>query len=505
MKLNKLYTSKTQLKDFVIQKELTQNIENLKKQFKNSNDLIIKDFKIGELKACLVYLIGLNDSLLINNNIMHPFENLKKDYKITSIKNLLENKILLAESSTTKSMEECVFEILRGKAILFIDSLEECGIFGVDKQKERAIQEPPTSAVLKGPRSGFTENIKTNIACIRKIIASTDLIFEHFKVGKYTQTQVSIFYISSIANKKVVNEIRKRIKKINIDGILDSFYVSQFLEFYPNSIFKQIGSCEKADIACSKILEGRVGILVDGSPIALTLPFLLLEDIQTSNDYYSQHSRATALRLIRIFSLIITLLLPGMYIAIELHHYKIIPLKFIVTIMNTTQQLPLSPFVEIIFVLLLFEVLYEASLRMPKYLGLALSIVGALILGDTATKAGLVSPPAVMIVALSGITLYTLPDLAPQLSMIRFAYTIAGGSMGFYGILSLTLFLLFHLNDFDSYNTAYLAPFSPQHKSDLKDTFFKKDITNMFSRPTSLKNKNKTRLKTKANDFDNNH
>ena len=499
----KFYSSKNQLSKFSTSTDINANISMLKKQFKNSKDLIIKNFKISNKTACLIYLVGLNDSILINNNIMRCFEKIDKLPDNFNINNLLENVVLLAESTTTSSMEECVFEILRGKAILFIDKLKECAIFGVDKQKERAIQEPPTSAVLKGPRSGFTENIKTNIASIRKIIASTDLVFEHFKVGKYTQTQVSIFYISSIASKKVVNEVKKRIKKVNIDGILDSFYISQFLEFYPNSIFKQVGSCEKADIACSKILEGRVGILVDGSPIALTLPFLLLEDIQTSNDYYSQHSRATALRLIRMFSLIITLLLPGMYIAIELHHYKIIPLKFIVTIMNTTQQLPLSPFVEMIFVLLLFEVLYEASLRMPKYLGLALSIVGALILGDTATKAGLVSPPAVMIVALSGITLYTLPDLAPQLSMIRFAYTFAGGTMGFYGILALSLFLLFHLNDFDSYDTAYLAPFSPLHKSDLKDAMFKKDITNMFSRPTSLKNKNKTRLKTKANDKDN--
>ena len=325
------------------------------------------------------------------------------------------------------------------------------------------------------------------------------LIFEHFNVGKYTQTQVSIFYISSIANKQVVNEIKRRIKKINIDGILDSFYISQFLEFYPNSMFKQVGSCEKADIVCSKILEGRVGILVDGSPIALTLPYLLIEDLQTSGDYYSDRAHSTFLRYLRIFSFLITIMLPGMYIAIELHHYKIIPLKFIVTIMNTTQQLPLSPFIEIIFVLLLFEVLYEASLRMPRYLGLALSIVGALILGDTAAKAGLVSPPAVMIVALSGITLYTLPDIAQQLSLLRVLFTVAGGCMGFFGILILIMFLLFHLNDFDAYGTAYFAPISPLHVTDLKDAIHKSDLTKMILRPTSIKTKNKTRQRNKSN------
>ena len=499
MNKNFYITNKTKLNKNAINGSLQELIEKFNLAFNYSGDLIIKDINLANKKSALIYLNGLNDLQLLNDNVLKACASVESIPQNLNMDYVLNNIIYLSDSSQTNQFKEACDEILKGKAVFLIDGLETALILGVDKIKERSIEEPPTSAVLKGPRSGFVESIKTNISQIRKIIASKDLIVEHLSVGKYTQTDVAVIYISSIADKKVISEVKKRIKKINIDGILDSFYISQFLEYRPNSMLKQVGNCEKTDIACGKLLEGRVGILVDGSPIFLSVPYILVEDLQNSDDYYSQHSRATFLRFLRIFGLLITLMLPGMYIAIELHHYKIIPLKFIVTIMNTTQQLPLSPFVEIVFVLLLFEILYEASLRMPRYLGLALSIVGALILGDTATKAGLVSPPAVMIIALSGITLYTLPDISPQLSIIRLLFTVIGGCMGFFGLLVLIMFFLFHLNDFDSYGSAYLAPISPMKASDLKDMLTKSDIVFMKTRPKSIKNKNKIRLRTTIN------
>ena len=198
-------------------------------------------------------------------------------------------------------------------------------------------------------------------------------------------------------------------------------------------------------------------------------------------------------RIIRLLSLFITILLPGVYIAIELFHYKIIPLKYLITILNTTQGLPLPPFLEILFVLVLFEILYEASIRMPRYLGQAMSIVGALILGDTAVKAGIVSPPAVMVVALSSISVYIIPDSSSQLSLLRFLFVLAGGLLGFYGITAGFIFMLIYLNDFDAYGTPYLAPIAPFIDNDMQDFAFKADLTNMKTRPKSIPNKNKRR------------
>ena len=267
--------------------------------------------------------------------------------------------------------------------------------------------------------------------------------------------------------------------------------MSSYLEEHKHSMFKQIGNNEKPDITASKLLEGRIAIIVDGSPMVLTVPFVYLEDLQSGDDYYNNNARASFVRWIRIISIFVSILTPGLYIAIVLHHYKAIPLKFLITIVNTTKGLPLTPFAEILFVLLLFEILYEASLRMPKYLGLALSIVGALILGDTAVQAGLISPPAVMIVAISGLTIYCIPDQAPQLYILRMLYTFAGGMLGFFGIICLTIFLISYLSDFDNYGSPYFAPLSPYIKNDNKDFLYKADIVDMNTRPLSIKNNRK--------------
>lgn len=472
-----------------------KNLELLKNEFGDSKDLISKNFFINKRKAVVLYLNGLSDTVRINQFVLEASKITLSKEKGNFLDFVVEQVLEISEIEKEKEFLNIIEQITKGKAVVLVDGEKEVLILGTDKFKERALTEPPTSSILKGPRSGFNENIKTNLSCVRKILATSDLRVEYLNVGRYTKTSIAIVYLNGVADKKVVQEIKDRIDKIDIDGVIDSFYVASFLEPRKNSMFKQVGTTEKPDIACAKVLEGRVLIMVDGSPIVLTLPYILLEDIQSSGDYYGQHTNASFLRIIRFCSMLITILLPGMYIAVKLHHYKSIPLTFLTTIINTTQKLPLTPFAEILFVLILFEILYETSLRMPKYLGLALSVVGALILGDTAVKAGIISPPAVMFVAVSGITQYTTPDLHSQLSLLRFGFTLAGGALGFYGIVLLFIFMVYYLNDFDGYGAAYLAPFAPYHKGDMQDAFYKLDITNMKHRPVSIPNKNKKRLK----------
>ena len=471
-----------------MQKNLNQNIAYIKNKFGKTDSLIFKNIDIHNKPACIVYMVGLNDAKNISELVISPLIDLQESFDSLDT---LSKKIYLSETTIQFDDETLISSILKGKAILLVDGHEDYLILAVEKYKERTLTEPPTSAVLKGPRSGFVENILTNIAVLRKILATPDLKDIKLTVGKHTQTAVSIVYIDGIANTEVVDIVKKRIDGINIDGIIDSFYISQYLEEHPNSMFKQVGNSEKPDVIASKLLEGRVAILVDGSPLVLTVPFLYIEDIQSGDDYYSNHARASVVRWIRIASIFITMLAPALYIAIILHHYKAIPLKFLVTIVNTTRGLPLTPFAEILFVLVLFEILYEASLRMPKYLGLALSIVGALILGDTAVKAGLISPPAVMIVAISGLAIYCVPDQAPQLYILRTVFTFAGAMLGFFGITALLLFLLAYLCDFDSYNTPYFAPIAPLVKKDLNDALYKTDITHIKTRPFSINNNKK--------------
>ena len=455
----------------------------------NSNELVVKEIGNSINNCAVLYFMGLTDTELISEYVVRPILNCSN--KLTS-KNVTK-LIPLSETEHEEDNDKLIDSLLKGKGILLLDGCTGGVVLGVDSIKERSISEPPTSTVLKGPRAGFVENLKTNLSILRKILATPKLRTSSTTVGINTRTIVTVVYIDGIADNKIVETVKNRISNINIDGVIDSFYITQFLEERKHSMFKQIGNSEKPDIIASKLLEGRVAIIVDGSPMVLTVPFIYIEDVQSSDDYYSNNKRASFVRWLRLISIFISVLTPATYIAIILHHYKALPLKFLITIINTTKGLPLTPFAEMLFVLLLFEILYEASLRMPKYLGLALSIVGALILGDTAVKAGLISPPAVMIVAISGLSIYCIPDQAPQLYLLRILFTFAGGVLGIFGITALAIFFLLYLSDFDSYGGAYFAPVSPLVKSDLKDALIRTHITNMTTRPESFNKSSKNK------------
>lgn len=478
---------------------IEQMKEKIQKQFSFSSDLKIRTLtSLRQKRTILFFIDNIVDVKRVDRNVIENLQQHK--LKIAQPKNfcnyVLKNIITIGQCEIVENFDESITKMLNGFCLVYFEN--ETAFLAVDVKnfQSRAISEPPTSAVLKGPREGFNENIATNIMLLRKRLKNDDLVVKQFPVGQYSQTQVAVVYVSSIADDNVVKEVLKKIKSIEIDGIVDAFYIQKALEQRAYSLFQQVGSSEKPDVIMSKLLEGRVAVVVDGSPIVLTVPYVLIEDLQSSNDYYfARSSRVTFLRFLRLFGMLVAIYLPGIYVALQVFHYKVIPLKFLVTITNSTLGIPFTPLVEILFIILLFEGLTEASLRMPSYLGLALSIVGALILGDTAVNAGLVSPPAVMIVALTGVLLFTVPDQEAQLSVLRLIFTIIGGILGLYGIIAGTVFLFAYLSNIDSYGAPYLAPYAPNVKADKKDGFRRQDLRGMRERPVSIPNKNPTRLR----------
>ena len=477
---------------------LEKRVKELVSQFQNNFDVIVK--RVGKDMA-LIFIDELSNQDDISKNILTPLLSLDFASFSKGQKNVLEK--LSKDLFTFGNMEilkEEDFEdrVLRGFTLLIVDGEKDALCFNTAQYFGRSVEEPPTSTVISGPREGFTENIKTNLSLVRKRLVTKELKIEEMILGKRSKTKVNILYLKDIADERIVEEVSKKLKVFEIDGVVDSYYILKFLEDRPNSIFRQVGNCEKPDMVVSKLMEGRIAILVDGSPIALTIPYLLFEDFQSPNDYYSDAHRISLLRIMRLFGLFIAIFLPGMYIALQLYHYKVLPLKFLVTIVNTTQNLPLNPFLEIFFIIVLFDILFEASVRMPKYLGMAISIVGALILGDTAVKSGLVSPPGVMIVALSAITVYVVPNQSSQISLLRIVFAIIGGTLGFHGIILGYLFMLSYLCDFDSFYTPYLAPYAPFIKEDQKDGLLKESLIRMKTRPNSIPHKNHVRLKIKS-------
>ncbi len=471
--------------------DAVKTLDLIKTRLHDSGDFKSRTVQFFGTNVSICYIAPISDNMLLNQTIMEPILDYPYKPEDNIWQTLKEHALSNNEVTEFESLEDAIEKLLVGNCLILVDNADIILGCDIEKITVRAITEPPTSVVIKGPREGFNESLKYNLALIRQRSKTTDLVVTTLDIGKLTKTQVAVLYYDSVVDKKNVRHILRRLKNINIDGIVDSHYLVSYLQKNPKSLFKQVGDTEKPDVLVGKMLEGRIGILVDGSPIALTLPFILIEDLQNSDDYYSQPIRVAFVRILRFVGVVLAVLLPGVYVALEKYHYKILPTEFLVTIMNTTQGIPFSPFIELLFVILLFEILYEANIRMPQYFGMAMSIVGALILGETAINAGLVSPPAVMIVALSGITFYIIPSQASQFSILRFIGLVIGAAVGLYGILIFCVFIISYLSSFDSYNSAYLAPTAPFIRSDQKDMFKREIIKNMKKRPKSISNNKK--------------
>ena len=494
---------------------LIKKIEDL---FVEENKVVQTKYNVCGQEFSLFYIESLINKQLFSSGLLTPLEkfvkqnqqkqeennqqnNENKDEKISqknaknqnselfeTIKNLI---VAISSIEVLDDEKQIESKILSGFAcIVFEDKAICCPLFGAEK---RGVEEPPTARVVKGPREGFVEDLATNIGLVRKRMRTTNLKIKDLFVGRQSKTQISIVYLQGIADPDIVEEVEKRINKINIDAIIDSYYIESFLESDKLKFFRRVGNTEKPDIFCSKILEGRVGILVDGSPVALSVPFVLLEDLQSPEDYYTIPSQATFVRFMRFAGLILAILIPGVYVALQSFNYRILPINFLITLLSSIEGLSVPPLIEILMVLLLFEVITEASLQMPNSLGMALSIIGALALGNTAVDAGIISPPSVVLVAISSVALYIIPDQIAETRLLRILFTLIGGIIGLYGIITGLIILTTYLTSITSFGVPYLAPFAPHIKGDRKDAFIKKPIQEMNKRPMLFSGKNTTR------------
>ena len=463
--------------------------QSAKKELGINKDFLIRNLETDSGNVSILFLNSMTDKDEIAKQIIMPILSYNGNFDFETLK----NKIILSAEIEDANKSDFVYKILENKVVVVFD--KKAMAIDLESIPTRTPTEPPTSPNIHGPREGFVENIKSNICLIRKRLPTKNLIVNSMTVGRETKTKVQVAYLQNIADKNIVKEIIDKITALDIDGIVDSYYIAECLKYKPHSLFEQIGFQEKPDVVVAKMLEGRIAIIVDGSPIVLTLPYMVFEDFQSSNDYYTNYIYVNFIRIIRTIGLLIATVIPGVYLSIRLHSYKVLPINYIITIANSTKNLPFTPLLEIAFILLLFQVLYEVSLRLPQYLGLATSIVGALVLGDTGVKAGLISPPGVIIVALSIMAIYTVPSQASTLTILRAIFVVLGATLGIFGIMCGVIYIINYVNSLNYYNTPYLAPYAPRIASDLKDAMFKKPLKNMKSRPKALNPKNPIRQK----------
>ena len=475
--------------------------EKIKRVFGKHSKVENQEFVLGENSVSVFYIESLIDKKLVSSGVLEPLQKQAKNNAKTtentvkiSLELLKQEVFAVSSIEDANSEEDAVVGILDGKVCVVLD--EEAILIPVFGAQKRGVEEPPTSRVVKGPREGFVEDIGTNVGLVRKRLKTPNLQIEDVFIGKQTHSRVSLFYLKDIARPDIVEAVKQKLETINIDAIIDSYYIESFLEDNKVKFFRRVGNTEKPDIFCAKILEGRVGLIVDGSPVALTVPFVFFEDLQSSQDYYTIPAMASFARVMRLFELIYAVLAPAIYVALQSYNYRILPINFLITLLSSIESLSIPPLIEILIVLFLFEVITEASLQMPNSMGMALSIIGALALGNTAVDAGIISPPSIVVVATSSVALYSIPDEIAQTRLLRILFTIAGGVIGLYGIICSFMILVAYIVSIKSFGVPYLSPYAPSVRLDKNDGFIKHSIQDLKRRPTFLADKNKIRQRT---------
>lgn len=447
-----------------ISNSLEQNISKIKKDLGNSADLNVRLLNINKrVSVALLYFDGLSDELLIENSIIDALLKLKDDrHPVFHLEFLKEHIITNHGVTNVDNFHSIYSSLLSGDTLILIDKNTEAFVASTRKWKERAVEEPTTQVVVRGPKEGFTENIAVNVALIRRRIKDQNLWLETTQIGKVTKTSVSIMYLNQVAEEKIIKEVRQRLEKIEADSILESGYIEEFIQDSSYSPFPTVFNTERPDVIAAGILEGRVAILIDGTPFVLLVPALFSHFLQAAEDYYNR-SDYGLIRMLRIICLGIALLAPSIYIALTTFHQETIPTVLLISLAAQREGVPFPAFLEALLMEFTFEILREAGIRMPRMVGQALSIVGALVIGQAAVEAGFISAAMVIVVAITAISSFVVPgySIAISVRILRFGMMILAATFGFYGITLGLLAILLHLTSLKSFTVPYMTNFGP--------------------------------------------
>ncbi|NHC41804.1 spore germination protein [Bacillus sp. MM2020_1] len=487
----------------------SEDLQRITKTFEKSSDVGVREFTIGneeKTKAAIVYTDGLADTTSIQTFILDSLmiepkqlENHKETLPGRKIFGWVKNSILTVGAiQEIRDFESLYINVLSGNTVIVIEGYKEALVASTAGWAERAVSEPASETVVRGPRESFTENIRTNTALIRRKIKDSNLLCEQKQIGRITKTTIAVMYINRIVNEKVVEEVHTRLDRIDIDGILESGYIEELIQDETFSPFPTIYNTERPDVIAAGLLEGRVAILVDGTPFVLIVPSLFIENFQVPEDYYQRADISSFLRMLRIVCFFISLLGPSFYIAATTYHQEMLPTPLLVSLAAQREGVPFPAFVEAIIMEITFEILREAGIRMPRAVGQTVSIVGALVLGQAAVEAGIVSPSMVIVVSITAISNFVFPayNMAISIRLLRFGMMMFAASFGLYGITVGILALLLHLNSLRSFGVPYMAPFSPFIKDDIKDTIFRLPIKYLVTRPRLISQNNNKRNAT---------
>ncbi|CAM3160771.1 spore germination protein [Paenibacillus lupini] len=491
------------------------NMAYIKQLLGAPSDLLIRTFLTAEgEKAAVVCIEGLVDKQVIQNQVISQlmltggssFVRSEQREKTGQMDDEHSNSMFTHASETERlalqdmrnsaDWDDIVLTILSGDAALFIEEMEEVILIGSKGWKSRAIEEPQTESIIRGPRDGFTEDIRTNTTLVRRRIRDPHLRFDSFCIGRRSRKDIVVAYIDGVVNPMLVNEVKRRINTIDMDDAEGSGFIEQWIQDHYWSPYPQIINTERPDKVAGALLQGRVAVLVDGTPFQLILPITISSFIQSPEDYYQNWILASVLRILRVFAVFVALFLPGLYIALLEYHHGMLPSKLAFSVAGTREGVPFPAVVETFLMEATLELLREAGVRLPKSIGQTIGVVGGLVIGEAAVTAGIVSPVMVVIVAVTAIASFAIPSygFAISIRLMRFLIMIAASVFGLYGIVLALIINCIHLVNLRSFGIPYTAPLAPLRLSDWRDLIYRLPVIRLSHRPEILEPMDSKRL-----------
>jgi len=470
-------------KNETINPDLQQNIRRIKEISDGSSDVMINEFTLSGIPAALLVCEGMVATSIITELILEPITSIQLSNITTpKLMDYLNSELLLSlDRGEAKNYHDLFRFLNSGFAVLLLHGASSALVYGVQGYDKRSVSEPTGESNVMGAGDGFAETVRMNMSLVRRRMKTPFLKMELFPLGEKSQTDICLCYMYDRVSKKLISEIKNRLNSTELESILSSGYLQPFLENRRGCLFDTVSTTQRPDVMTAKLLEGRVGILIDGTPFAIVVPKLMCESFQTMDDYCFRPYYTTFIRILKYITFLIALLLPALYVAVSLHHPELLNRTLLLILAKAEENAPLSLAVEAIGVLLVYEIIREAGLRLPKAVGGSVSIVAGLIIGDAAVSSGLISTPMLTVTAISVISGFVVPDLNQPITILRIAFIIAGGILGLFGIGLLGSVVIFNVCAGESFGFPTTAPIAPFKRHGMRDVFTRVSFRKMQS------------------------
>jgi len=462
-------------------------------KIKTSNiDVVQRTISLRAECITLFYIKELTDLSVISEHVIKPLSDIRNELSIGAV--VASNIVTAYECSLDSSEDNAIEYILKGMSVVLFSSAAEYLIINSKKVEKRSVTEPEFNYTLRAPRDSFIENIEANLSLIRYRIQDTSLKISRMVVGARTKSSVAVVYLEDVVNDTCVNEIKKRIENINVDGLVSSGELKSFLLNRQTSLFPQMGVIERSDMACGAILEGKVVVIMDGSPWALVAPKVFSEFLWSCDDLYNNMLLGIFTRILRVLSLSLSFIVSSLYVAIVSYHNDVLPASYMIAIAQSRAKVPFNALIEVLLIEIISELIRESLIRVPTKIGTAIGIVGAIIIGQAAVSAGVFSPLLLIVISLSLIASFIPSDqsITNPFRILKFFLIFASGTFGFYGFTLVIILVIAQLVSISTFGVPYMAPAAPFNLKDFLKSFIYSKVIAPY-RPAYLRNKDATR------------